>query len=109
MKDAPPQTKMAAIFCCMVGGIMPYTSTKASCAFRGKKLSGKVKIVDYGEDIKIKYVDYNEDIKVQFVSSSADDCGEWQIVEYSEDLKVKIVDYGEDLKVKEVTSSPGMK
>lgn len=109
MKDAPPQAKMAAIFCCMVGGIMPYTSTKASCAFRGKKLYGKVKIVDYGEDIKIKYVDYSEDIKVKFVSSSADDCGEWQIVEYGEDLKVKIVDYSEDLKVKEVTSSPGMK
>jgi hypothetical protein len=109
MQDAPPQTKMAAIFCCMVGGIMPYTSVKASCALHGKKLYGKIKFVESGEDIKIKYVDYSEDLKVQFVSSSPNDCGEWQEVEYSEDLKVKVVDYGEDLKVKKVTSSPGMK
>ncbi|CAA6825262.1 MAG: Unknown protein [uncultured Aureispira sp.] len=109
MQDAPPQAKMAAIFCCMVGGIMPYTSTKASCALHGKKLYGKVKFVEYGEDVKIKYVDYSEDLKVEFVSSSPNDCGEWQVVESSEDLKVKVVEYGEDLKVKKVTSSPGMK
>ena len=113
MKDAPPQLKTAAIFCCLLSGILPQTASNAAganfCSHNGIELFGKIKFVDYGEDIKIKYVDYGEDIKVKFVDYGADECGEWQEVEYSENIKIKVVDYGEDLKVKKVDYGHGMK
>ena len=79
----------------------------SSCVVKGKMMKGKVKIVEYGEDVKVKRVDYGESIRVKRVDYGADSCGEWQIVDYGEDFKIKLVDYGEDVKVKFVDYNPG--
>lgn len=80
------------------------------CRFDGKKLYGKIKLVEYSSqaDIKVKIVNSFPDIKVKFVESFADDCGEWQIVEHGEDLRVYITENFADLKIKPVNSFPGM-
>ena len=57
---------------------------------------GKIKFVDYGEDVKIKWVDYGEDSR-----------GKWKEVDYGEDFKIKWVDYGEDFKIKIVDYGEG--
>ena len=38
------------------------------CMYKGKKLFGKVRIVQYGEDFKVRAVTYSEDFKIQHVS-----------------------------------------
>lgn len=72
-------------------------------------LYGKVKIVDYGEDLKVKIVDYGEDVRIKIVDYGADICGKIKIVDYGQDVKVKIVDYGEDIKVKIVEYGEGIR
>lgn len=81
-----------------------------SCAFNGKKLYGKIKLVEYASDadIKVKIVSAFPDLKVKFVENFADDCGEWQIVENNEDLKVYITESFPDLKIQPVVAFPGL-
>ena len=50
----------------------------------GCHVYGKIKFVDFGEDLKIKYVSYGEKKD-----------GKWKVVDYGEDFKVKEVDYNE--------------
>lgn len=93
---------------CISAASLP--SQKDDCTFKGKKLYGKIKFVEYASnaDIKIKIVNNFQDLKVKLVESYADDCGEWQVVEYGEDLKVYVAESYADIKVKFVTSFPGM-
>jgi hypothetical protein len=79
---------------------------KDDCTYKGFPMKGRVRIVDYGEDLKIREVTYGEDIKVLKKDYPAHHCYEWQIVDYAEDLKVRFVDYGEDLKVRFVNYTP---
>ena len=78
------------------------------CMYKGKKLFGKVRIVQYGEDFTVRAVTYSEDFKIQHVSYSQTECGKWQFVEYGEDFKIRFVEYSEDFKVKFVEYSPGL-
>ncbi|SNR13828.1 hypothetical protein [Tenacibaculum jejuense] len=80
------------------------------CRFDGKKLYGKIRLVEYASqaDIKVKIVNSFPDLKVKFVENFANDCGEWQIVEHGEDLRVFISENFADLKIKPVNSFPGM-
>lgn len=80
----------------------------ADCTFRGKKLYGKVKIVDSFPDIRVKAVTSFPDLKVKKVTSFADSCGEWQEVESFPDLKVQFVDSFPDIEIAYVDSFPGM-
>lgn len=73
---------------------------KETCTFNGKKLYGKIKIVDSFEDVKVKVVNSLEDIEVNITNSLADECGEWIIVDSHEDIRVKYVDSLEDIKIK---------
>lgn len=63
-------------------------------------LSGKVKIVDSGEDFRVKIVDSWEDIVVRIDDSGNSCCCFKLHDDFFEDVKVKIVDWGEDIKVK---------
>jgi hypothetical protein len=80
----------------------------ADCTFRGKKLSGKVKVVDSFPDIRVKAVSSFPDLKVKKVSSFADSCGEWQFVDSFPDLKIQYVDSFPDIEIAWVDSFPGM-
>ena len=88
-------------------GILTEPVSKA-CTFRGKSLSGKVKIVEHGEDFKVRAVEYGEDLKIIPVSYSQTDCGKWQFVEYGESFKIRFVENGEDFKIKYVEYGPGL-
>lgn len=81
-----------------------------TCKFEGKKLYGKIKLVEnqYDADVKVKIVNAFPDLKVKFVENFADECGEWQIVENNEDLKVYITENFPDIKIQPVNSFPGL-
>ena len=78
------------------------------CTYRGKKLYGKVKVVNSFEDFKVKKVTSFEDIKIKKVNSFADKCGRWQFVDNFEDFKIKFVDSFEDFSIKYVDSFEGL-
>lgn len=80
-----------------------------SCTFNGKKLYGKIQLVEYPSeaDVKVKIVNSFPDLRVQFVESFANKCGEWQIVENNADLKVYIAENFADIKIQPVSSFPG--
>lgn len=61
------------------------------CVFKGKKLYGKVKIVNAFPDFKVQIVNSFPDLKVQQVTSLPDKCGKWQIVDTFADFKIQYV------------------
>lgn len=81
---------------------------KGSCTFNGKKLYGKIQIVNSFPDVKVQEVSSFPDVKVQKVSSFPDSCGKWQIVTSFPDTKVQFVNSFPDVKIKYVTSFPGI-
>jgi hypothetical protein len=83
---------------CSSQDINPYT-----CTFNGKKLYGKVKVVNSGEDFKVRIVENSEDISIIKTERDPCKCGEWKFVDYSEDLKVRFVTSGEDFKIRYTT------
>lgn len=89
-------------------GSMGTGNIGADCTFRGKKLAGKVKVVDSFPDIRVKAVSSFPDLKVKKVSSFADSCGEWQFVDSFPDLKIQYVDSFPDIEIAWVDSFPGM-
>jgi hypothetical protein len=80
----------------------------ADCTFRGKKLAGKVKIVDSFPDVRVKAVSSFPDLKVKKVTSFADECGEWEMVDSFADVKIQFVDSFPDIEIAWVDSFPGM-
>ncbi len=79
----------------------------SSCSYRGKRLYGKVKVVNSFPDIKVQVVRSFPDLKVQKVRSFPDSCGKWQFVDSFPDLKVQFVDSFPDVKIQYVDSFPG--
>ncbi len=84
------------------------SSKLGGCMFKGKKLYGKVQIVDYFPDIKVQIVDYFPDLKVQKVDYFPNSCGKWQFVDYFPDIKIQFVDYFPDVKIQFVDYFPGL-
>lgn len=82
--------------------------SKASCAYNGIKLFGKVQVVTSFPDIKIKVVTSFPDLKVKTVSSFPDSCGEWQMVESFPDFKVQFVESFPDVSIEYVDAFPGV-
>lgn len=91
-------------FGCSSQDINPYT-----CTYKGKKLYGKVKIVNSNADFIVKIVNSNEDISILQTSGNPNDCGEWKFVEYSEDFKIQIVTSGEDFTIRYTTGESKIK
>lgn len=79
----------------------------SSCSFKGKKLYGKVQVVESFPDIKVQIVESFPDLKVQKVTSFPDKCGKWQFVTSFPDIKVQFVTSFPDIKIKYVESFPG--
>ena len=76
--------------------------------FRGKRLFGRVKVVESFPDFKVKVVSSFPDLKVKIVNSFPDDPGEWQFVESSPDIKIQFVESFPDFTIKFVESFPGV-
>ncbi len=79
------------------------------CTYKGKKIFGKVKIVEWGQNFQVKTFTWGADIHVKVTNGVQRNCGEWQFVEWGEDFSIKIVDYGQDFSIQYVTYSPGLK
>lgn len=83
-------------------------SKVGGCALKGKRLYGKVKVVDSFPDLKVQVVQSFPDLKVQKVSSFPDQCGKWQFVESFPDFTIQYVESFPDLKIQYVSSFPGV-
>jgi len=81
--------------------------SKESCSFKGKRLWGKVQVVNSFPDIKVQIVSSFPDVKVQKVTSFPDSCGKWQFVTSFPDIKIQFVTSFPDVKIQYVTSFPG--
>lgn len=102
--EVAPETSLPA----MSGSSMGTDNIAADCTFRGKKLYGKIKVVDSFPDVRVKAVTSFPDLKVKKVTSFADSCGEWQMVDSFPDLKIQFVDSFPDIEIAWVDSFPGM-
>ncbi len=80
----------------------------SDCTFKGKKLYGKVQVVDSFPDFKVKITTSFPDLKVQKVSSFPNSCGKWQFVTSFPDFKVQFVGSFEDFSIEYVNSFPGV-
>lgn len=80
----------------------------SDCSYKGKKLYGKIQVVEQFPDLKIKVVKNFPDLKVKVVTHFPDQCGQWQYVDHFPDLKIQFVENFEDLKVEMVENFPGI-
>ncbi len=78
------------------------------CTFKGKKLYGKVQVVDTFPDFRVSVVSSFPDLKVQRVDTFASSCGRWQFVDAFPDFKVQFVDSFSDFTIQYVDTFPGL-
>jgi hypothetical protein len=79
----------------------------ADCTLNGKKLYGKVKVVEHFADFKVKVVENFPDLNVQTVEHFPDSCGKWQFVENFPDFTITYVEHFPDFQIKKVQHFPG--
>lgn len=79
------------------------------CTIKGKKLYGKVQVVDAFPDFRVSVVSAFGDLKVQRVDAFANSCGRWQFVDAFPDFKVQFVDAFSDFDIQYVDSFPGVR
>lgn len=79
-----------------------------NCSYGGKKLYGKVQIVENFPDVEVKVVSANADLMVKQVQIFPSRCGEWQIVNALPDLRVKFVENSPDFTVQFVYNNSGI-
>jgi hypothetical protein len=87
---------------------VPMGKVGDSCTFGGKKLYGKVKVVEHFPDFKVKVVEHFGDLKVKFVENFPDSCGEWQLVSNFPDFTIQYVENFPDFEIKTVSNFPGV-
>jgi len=73
---------------------------KETCTCKGKKLYGRVKVVDSFADFKVRKVDSFADLEVRQNPSFATKCGEWIFVESFPDFTVQYVDAFPDFTIR---------
>lgn len=96
----------AAVLCCSMRSDECITKDGY---FRGKRLAGKVKIVDALADFNVRVVDALPDLNVKVVDGLANDPGEWQFVEGLPDFTVRFVDGCPDFTIRFVDNLPGVR
>jgi hypothetical protein len=94
------------LFACLPIWANPISS---DCSFKGKKLYGRVRIVEANEDIRVRVVTANEEFRV-FLNPITwqDRCGEWHYVTANENLKIRFVEANEDFRIRFVGANPGL-
>ncbi len=88
-------------------GLMANPISK-DCKFNGKKLSGRVRIVQAFGDVKVRVVTAFPNLKVVTLTYSSDRCGEWTFVQGSEDFTIQFVEAFEDVKIEFVQAFSGI-
>ena len=78
------------------------------CTYKGKKLYGKVQVVDAFPDFRVSPVSVFPDLKVQRVDAFANSCGRWQFVDAFPDFRVQFVDGIADFSIQYVDTFPGI-
>ena len=98
------------LVCCLMlaGTVFASSGVSSDGYYKGIKLCGKVKVVEYNGDIKVQVVNSFPDLKVKVVNNFPDKIGEWQFVEYGQDFTVQFVTSFPDIKIKYVNSFPGV-
>ena len=86
----------------------PVGAVPKSCVFKGKRLWGKVQVVNAFPDFKVQKVTAFPDLKVQEVNAFPDKCGKWQFVTAFPDFKIQYVTAFPDFKVQFVNAFPGV-
>ena len=76
--------------------------------FKGKKLCGRVQVVNSLPDFRVQVVDSLPDLRVQKVENFPDDIGQWQFVDSLPDFRIQYVDSLPDFRIKFVDSFPGV-
>lgn len=85
----------------------PMAAIGDDCTLGGKRLAGRVKVVDAFPDFRVKKVDAFEDLRVQWVDAFPDACGRWQQVDAFPDFTIQYVDAFPDLTIRSVDAFPG--
>jgi hypothetical protein len=78
------------------------------CSLEGKKLYGRVQVVDAFADFEVRVVDAFPDLRVQTVDAFPDSCGRWKMVDAFPDFTIKYVDAFSDFDIKRVDAFPGL-
>jgi len=81
---------------------------RGTCSFHGKKLYGKIQIVDAQADVTVQEVGAFPDLKMKPVAAYADRCGLWQLVQAGADTKVQFVSAFPDVRIQRVAAFPGL-
>lgn len=76
------------------------TDKITDCTYKGKKLYGRVKVVESFADFKVKVVDAFPDIEVKACTAFANHCGEWIFVDDFPDFTIQYVDAFPDFTIK---------
>jgi hypothetical protein len=79
------------------------------CTYKGKKLSGKVKIITHAADFKVMFREYAPNLNVWLMTGTLSSCGEWRFVEYAPDFTIQLVEQAPDFTIQFVNSSPGVR
>lgn len=108
MKEGIVMKKLSILLLLLTATAAYASNITPDCTFNGKKLYGKVQIVEHFPDFKVQVVDHFPDISVKYVNNFPCKCGEWQIVDHFPDFKIQIVQAGADIKIKKVDFFPGM-
>ncbi len=93
----------------MFAGVVDAKAVSSDCTFKGKKLYGRIKIVNSFPDVKVKIVSSFPDLKVKQVTSFPDKCGLWHVVDSFPDTKIQFVDSFPDVTIKYVDAFPGLR
>jgi predicted ester cyclase len=78
------------------------------CRLDGKRLYGRVAVVDAFPDLRVQRVEAFPDLRVRWVDAFPDACGRWQRVDAFPDLKIQYVDAFPDLRIQVVDAFPGV-
>ena len=92
----------------VTGQAVPAGKVGEDCSLEGKKLYGRVQVVESFADFDVKRVEHFPDLRVQFVESFPDACGRWQLVDSFPDFKIRYVDHFPDLEIEKVDHFPGV-
>jgi hypothetical protein len=79
------------------------TDKITDCTYKGKKLHGRVRVVDFNPDFKVRIVDANEDLKVRVRDGVASLCGDWVFTNGVADFTVQFVDFNPDFTIRIVS------
>ena len=84
-----------------------FAADEGNCTAKGKKLYGRIQVVESFPDLRVQVVSSFPDLNVQEVKSFANKCGQWQFVDSFPDFTIQYVTSFPDIKIMFVNAFPG--